>query len=157
MKKRRISYPNDKMEFKGYAHKLKPDELKLVERFYAEYYCGDIYLPDTLIKSEIGKEEAKRNHMATKRDIMDKKSNLSPLNDQTIPVYEDMSDDREIENSYHLHGFKITAVLIYDQTISEIKDGKKDLKKVLTRFFEKMNLLRRINWIDRKHKRKHNK
>jgi hypothetical protein len=149
--------PEGKLDYKEYLNKLNADERKLVEKFYEDYYGGGVYQADTVLTSESAKEEARKNHNSLSRDAMEvskRRGTLNQLDENTEEFMEFVSDESEWELVYKQQGFKTAVLFIYDLAIEDINNKNVDLKVTLTRFFERMCSLKRLNWRDRKHKRK---
>ncbi len=156
-KKRAPAYPDHKMEYKEYMNKLTPEQQQYVKRFYDDLYAGGVFKEGSLLKSEDAKQEAIKNHNSLTRDAMDvgqRRGKLSGLDENTVQFMEDASDDWEWQDEYATHGFKAAAKMIYDQAENDLQNKNLSVKITLTRFFEKISGLKRLNWRDRKHKRK---
>jgi hypothetical protein len=159
MKKKRYM-PEGKQDYKEYLSKLSPDERRLVEKFYEDFYGGGVYLKDTVLQSDSAKEEARKNHNSLSRDAMDvsqRRGTLQQLEDNDREFMEYVSDESEWETAYNQQGFKAAALIIYDLAVDDINNNKVDVRVTLTRFFERMSSLKRLSWRDRKHKRTNNK
>lgn len=156
MSKKRF-LPDGNQDYKDYFHKLTPDEKQLIENFYNDFYAGGVYSERTILKTEEAKEEAKRNHGALKRDVMEvaqRRGELSDIDENTVAFMNDACDEDDWRNAYDLFGFKAAALVIYEQATKDLKSSKVSVKVTLNRFFEKMLSLKRLNWRERKHKRK---
>jgi hypothetical protein len=148
---------DEKMEYREYLDKLSAEEREYVKKFYEQLYAGGVYDGDSEELAESFVREANKNYNSLTRDLLDvAKDNglLKNLDENDTRFMEDACDEWSWRDEFDKHGYRHAALMIYEQTENDLKNSQIDVKVTLTRFYEKMNSLKRLNWRERKHKRK---
>ena len=141
----KFSMEEAKLEYKEYEDKLNPEELKWVQKFYAEMYCNNLYsIPKDyrLLKTKEMVKESNRIRNSRKTDMFEigiKAGKLEPLDSHQLS---ETDEEVDWETVYSLFGHECSLNFLIDECMSELKAKSLDTRLTLVRFYIKMNRLR---------------